>query len=137
VADAATLDAFREAVDDDFDAAGGLAVVFDAVREGNRLLDSGQDASGLAAAVAEIVGVLGLAPDAPEIDDLEAALGALGERFGVSGSDPAGMVDALVTHRTESRDARDWATADAVRDALAEIGIVVEDGPDGSRWHRG
>jgi cysteinyl-tRNA synthetase len=137
VADAAALDAFREAMDDDFDAAGGLAVVFDAVREGNRLLDSGQDASGLAAAVAEIVGVLGLAPDAPEIDDLEAALGTLGERFGVSGSDPAGMVDALVTHRTESRDARDWATADAVRDALAEIGIVVEDGPDGSRWHRG
>ena len=137
VADAATLDAFREAMDDDFDAAGGLAVVFEAVREGNRRLDAGEDASGLAAAVAEIVDVLGLAPDGPDIDDLSAALGEMGERFGVAGDGPVEMVDALVAHRTSSRDTRDWATADAVRDALAEIGIIVEDGPDGSRWHRG
>jgi cysteinyl-tRNA synthetase len=39
--------------------------------------------------------------------------------------------------RSAARDAGDWATADAVRDALAAIGIVVEDVAGGSRWHRG
>ena len=51
---------FQAALEDDFDVAGGLGVVFDTVREGNRLLDSGEDAGPLVAAYDEMMTVLGL-----------------------------------------------------------------------------
>ena len=135
-ADAATLDAFAQAMDTDFDTAGGLAALFEAVREGNRRLDAGEDATPLVAAFDEIVGVFGLAEEAVALDDLAGALGDLASEFGVAEADPATIVDALVARRTAARAAREWATADSIRDALAGVDIVIEDVRDGSRWHR-
>jgi cysteinyl-tRNA synthetase len=45
-------------------------------------------------------------------------------------------ISALVLARTEARAARDWAESDRIRDELAGRGIVLEDGPDGTRWRR-
>ncbi|MDQ3782023.1 MAG: cysteine--tRNA ligase, partial [Actinomycetota bacterium] len=77
-ADPATVAAFRSAMDDDFDAAGGLGVLFEAVRTGNRLLDADEDASALVAAYDELVQLLGLGEVGGGIDDLAEPLGALG-----------------------------------------------------------
>jgi hypothetical protein len=60
-------------------------------------------------------------------DPIEAAA----ETAGVSGA----LVDSLLTFRSELRAAKQWAFADRIRDALATASIVVEDTPEGSRWH--
>ena len=58
-----------------------------------------------------------------------------------AGADPAAqealdaLVARLVEQRTAARAAKDWQAADTIRDQLAAAGIVVEDGPDGARWH--
>jgi cysteinyl-tRNA synthetase len=48
-----------------------------------------------------------------------------------------GLLHILVELRQEARQARDWAKADAIRDRLAEMGVTLEDGPDGTRWRLG
>lgn len=47
--------------------------------------------------------------------------------------DPA-QVELLIKARREARDNRDWAEADRLRDELTNMGVVLEDGPDGTRW---
>jgi len=49
-------------------------------------------------------------------------------------SDP--RIDGLLAERDQARAARDFATADRIRDALAAEGIEIEDTPDGPVWHR-
>ena len=44
------------------------------------------------------------------------------------------LVQMLITSREEARQARDWAKADAIRDSLLDMGISLEDGPQGTRW---
>ena len=134
--DGAVLDAFRTAMDDDFNTAGGLGVLFDAVREGNRLLDSGEDAGPIAAAFDEITMVLAIDEPTASLADVAGAVAAIAERVGVSGGTAEDLVAALIRHRTEARAGRDFATADLVRRELAATGIVLEDGADGTTWHR-
>jgi cysteinyl-tRNA synthetase len=45
-----------------------------------------------------------------------------------------GLVRMLIDIRQEARQSRDWARADAIRDELQDMNIVLEDGPDGTRW---
>ncbi len=131
-----TIAAFRAAMEDDIDVAGGLAALFDAVREGNRRLDAGESAEEYLAAYDEIVEVFGLAEQEKGLDDIAGGLAAVGARFGVDGISNGALIDALLARRAEARSNKDWATGDAIRDGLAELGIFVEDGADGSAWHR-
>jgi cysteinyl-tRNA synthetase len=134
--DAAAIGAFTEAMDDDFNTARALAVLFDAVREGNRHLDSGEDAGPHLAAFEEIVGVLGLAESRSGLSDLADGIVGLAGEFGVDAEGAEEAVEGLVARRTAARDSRDWQTADAIRDRLAAAGVVLEDGDDGTTWHR-
>jgi cysteinyl-tRNA synthetase len=127
---------FSEAMDDDFNTAGALAVLFDIVRYGNRRLDAGEDAGGLAAAFDEIAGVLGFSGSAVSIEDLAGPLAELAAEFGVEPGPAAEIVEVLVARRNDARAGRDWAAADAIRDRLAAIGLLLEDRPDGTNWHR-
>jgi cysteinyl-tRNA synthetase len=118
--DEVVLDRFREAMDADFGTPEAIGVLFDAVREANRLLDAAEPAAGVVAAVDEIVEVLGIRPS---------------ERR-ASGGPSDYEVNALVSARNEARSARNFAEADRIRDELAGMGIVIEDGAGGTRWHR-
>lgn len=45
-------------------------------------------------------------------------------------------IEALIKARLEARQAKDWAAADAARNRLTEMGIILEDGPQGTTWRR-
>ena len=132
--DPEALERFREAMDDDFGTPQAVSLLFDLVREGNRILDSGGDASDLAGAVAVIVDVLGIddarGPTAGDFDVSEVA-----ERFGVDGRG-VDAIEALVELRNRARAEKRFDEADAIREALASVGVLLEDGPDGTRWLR-
>lgn len=80
--------------------------------------------------------------DSPDLDNAAATFRALiarlGEQAEVGSRDPreavAPFVEALLELRARARAARDWVTADVVRDRLAAAGVEVRDGPDGSEW---
>ena len=80
--------------------------------------------------------------DSPDLDNASATLRSLIARLGERaerGQDGGRerlvpLVDALLDLRARARDARDWATADLIRDRLAEAGVEVRDGSDGPAW---
>ncbi|KRF09400.1 cysteine--tRNA ligase [Arthrobacter sp. Soil782] len=119
-------EAFTEAMDEDLNVPRALAVLHETVRAGNSALAHKDDdgSARAAAAVTAMTAALGL-------DD---ARSAEGNRE----SPEHGALDALIrsqlSERASARAARDWARADAIRDALAGAGVVVEDSPDGARW---
>ncbi len=125
---AALPGAFVAAMDDDLAVPSALAVVHEAVTEGNSALASGDVAGAAkhAAAVRAMMAVLGLDP--------------LAEHWSGAGTDTSlrPVVDALVTvalrQRQAARERKDFAAADAIRDGLADAGIAVEDTPRGPRW---
>jgi cysteinyl-tRNA synthetase len=121
---------FEAAMDDDFNTPEALAVMFDLVREINRVRP--QDESGAAALGAELRrlgAILGILQEDPE-----AYL-----RGGGSGNDEFddSVIEQLIQQRLDARTARQWAEADRIRDQLKEQGILLEDGPDGTSWRRG
>ncbi|MFP3881703.1 MAG: cysteine--tRNA ligase [Actinomycetota bacterium] len=120
--DPAAIERFTRAMDEDFGTPQAVSLMFDLIREGNRVLDDGGDASALAGAVETIVEVLGL-DDADEAPKAAASL-----------SD--GEIEALVAERDEARAERDFVRADEIRDRLAAAGVTIEDGPHGTRWLR-
>ncbi|MEX1043317.1 MAG: cysteine--tRNA ligase [Acidimicrobiia bacterium] len=137
VPDADVMARFVEKMDDDFATPEAISVLFDAVRDANRGLDAGDDIAGVVAAVHEISDLLGLRAPTTGLDDLAGAIEDLAGRIGVAGGDDAeGTLDLLLARRGTARAERDFATSDAIRDGLAEIGIVVEDTADGARWNR-
>jgi cysteinyl-tRNA synthetase len=120
--DPTSLQRFTEVMDEDFGTPQAVSLMFDLIREGNRLVDEGGDASALAGAVEVIVGVLGL-------DD--ASLPALS-----SGGLSDEEIKSLVEQRNLARAERRFADADDIRDRLGKAGVTIEDGPRGSRWLR-
>ena len=120
---------FREAMDDDLGVSGALAVIHEAVRTGNTALDDGdhEDAAAVARVVIAMTDVLGVNP-------LDPAWSASDS----SAADALASLDSLVkerlTARAHARAARDYDTADAIRDELAAAGIALEDTAAGARW---
>ncbi len=125
---------FAAALDDDLASQEAIAVLFDLVREGNRLIDAGESAAAMAGAYDVMVGVLGLTEEkATAIPD---GLAPLLASQGIGADDLDSAMAALIEVRADARSAKDWATADAIRDGLATAGITIEDTADGARWYR-
>jgi cysteinyl-tRNA synthetase len=131
--DPEALERFIRVMDDDFSTPEAVSLLFDLVRMGNRVLDEGSDVSALAGAVEVIVEVLGL----DEASSVEASLdlGDLASRFGIDVSGEA-LIDALIGLRDAARADGRYEEADMIRGALDQVGVVLEDGPDGTRWLR-
>ncbi|MBT1166444.1 cysteine--tRNA ligase [Bifidobacterium simiarum] len=131
---------FVTAMNDDVNVAGATAAIFTAVRNGNTLLSKLDDAADSAAAKAEVRSVLVSVRamlDTLGLDPLAPQWVSSGDVNG-EGSKEHEVLDALISEqleaRAQARKDRDFAKADAIRDALAAAGIAIEDGPSGSVW---
>ncbi|HOX46335.1 MAG TPA: cysteine--tRNA ligase [Myxococcota bacterium] len=132
------LPRFREAMDDDFNAAVGLAVLADATRLVNEVLDNKEGhAAGLVTSTAqrlreaidtmgEVLGILRCPP--------EDALCCLRDRCLACRGLDAAAIDRLVEERTAARKAKDFARADALRKQLGELGVELMDSGKGTSW---
>ena len=130
-------DAFAAKMDDDLAVPQALAQIHERVREGNKLLEGKLDGTKRAellkigGEIRAMAAVLGVDPFSETwLESTKAVAG---------GSDAAmGALDVLVkselARRAEARATKDWATADEVRDRLAEAGIEVTDTADGAKW---
>ncbi len=117
--------AFYAAMDDDFNTPEAFSVLFEMVKEINRQKFEDPDAANqLAALLVKLGGILGLLQSSPE-EFL---------RGNVAAEVDAQKVDQLIAAREQARGDKDWATADRIRDQLAEMKVVVEDGAGGSGW---
>jgi cysteinyl-tRNA synthetase len=124
---------FEQAMDDDLSTPAAVAAVYDAVREGNRLLAAG-DSPALrraAGSVRAMLAVLGLDPYDPHWSAGGPAGQGRGDRLTTA---VEALVGSLLEQRAAARAARDFATADAIRDRLKAAGIELEDTPQGPRW---
>ena len=118
---------FRQAMDDDFNTPEAYSVLFELAREVNRLKGEGSAlAAGLAGRLRELAGVLGLLGQDPEAF-FQGNAGA---------DDEVAEIEALIKARNDARAAKDWPAADAARNRLNELGIVLEDGAQGTTWRR-
>jgi cysteinyl-tRNA synthetase len=119
---------FVEAMDDDFNAPGGLAVLHELTREVNTLLNSEQVVGQTVLAAIdktyrELGGaVLGIVPD-------EAASAGAG-----SAEREDGLIRLLIDLRAQARAGKDFAKADLIRNQLAALGVTLEDRADGTVW---
>ena len=130
--------AFAEAMNDDLGTPKAVAALFEAVRSlnGASLAADGDEqeyAIWYAATVQQLrnmLAVFGLDPSAPEWAHL--GTGSSGRLEPVVD----GLVQAMLTQRSEARARKDWAAADAIRDQLAALGLKITDTPEGATWTR-
>ena len=121
-------------MDDDFNTRVAIVEIQSVVRVLRGLLDSNDLEEGVSAVVgwlSEFAGeVLGLLPDEGSI----ATMMKEGKR---ARSEVAERVEALLSKREYARDTKDWGAADAIRDELSAMGVIVEDGSEGPTWRLG
>ena len=127
----ALLIRFREAMDDDCNTARALGVVFETIRELNRVLDAGQTTT-LAFTrrdLATVGAVLGIMNEPPAL---------FLEKRKQRGLEQTQLtpqaIEQLISERSAARTARDFKRADAIRAQLAEQGVILQDGPAGTTW---
>lgn len=129
---------FRLAMDDDFNSAKGIGLLFEAVRSINRTLDTAAESGSRSnqnqiaasdAAIRKIGEVLGILAETPDRYFEKKRLSAIADQ----GIDPA-WVEQKIADRTAARKAKDFATADKIRDELNTYGIWIEDRPEGTVW---
>jgi len=108
---------FIEAMDDDFNSAQALAVLFDLVREINRAHSEGFDVEEAQQSLLELASILGLT-----LEEREVKL------------DAGPFIELLILIRNELREKKQWQLADRIRSSLKELGIALEDTPQGTIW---
>ena len=113
---------FHAAMDDDFNTPVAIAVLFDLVRDLNKA--SGEEQAALAGQLRYLAGVLGCLQSDPQ-SFLQSGAG-----------DEVEWIEEMIQKRLEAKKAKDFTTADAVRDELVAKGIVLKDGPEGTTWSK-
>jgi len=110
-------------MDDDFNTAGALSHLFELVRAINQARDAG-------------VGDRALTEAQSSLRSLASVLGLKLKDKDEESQPAAPFVDLLLEVREEMRQAKQWAVADRIRDRLAELGVLIEDGKGGTTWRR-
>ncbi len=113
---------FIEAMDDDLNTADGIAALFELVKDINLMLQDGTATKGTILVGQQL------------FDELTDVLGFCYERQ--TDSDDDAEIEALIEARTAARKEKNWAEADRIRDELKARNIVLEDTPQGVKWHR-
>jgi cysteinyl-tRNA synthetase len=118
--------AFAEHIRSDVNTAAALGVIFDLVRALNSAIDAGELKSGDADLVREA------------FRGFDRVLGVLSLRRAEDATPPIPQaeIDAGIQARQEARRKRDFAEADRIRQELLDKGVILEDGPQGTRWKR-
>ena len=114
-------DEFKAGMEDDLNTADALAALFNLVRDINTYIASSAEKTGIEACI-------------KTFDTLTYVLGLVYNR---GNQTIDSEVEDLIAKRTEARKAKDFKTADAIRDKLKEMGITLEDTPQGVKWSRG
>ncbi len=119
-------EAFTSALQNDLNTAAGLAALFDLVKSGNAAIDAGK----VSAADARLV--------RSTIDDLDRVLGVVSLRRAEDERPPIPVdeIERMIEERKTAKQRRDFAEADRIRTSLAERGVLLEDGPSGTRWKK-
>lgn len=115
-------DKFIEAMEDDLNTGEALGAVFELVRDINTNVNDGIQSKALVEYAIKV------------FDELMDVLGLLYNRK--AGSSLDDEIEALIAARNEARKNKNWAEADRIRDELKAQGIVLEDTPQGVKWHR-
>jgi len=117
---------FIDAMDDDFNSPEALAVLFELAKELNiAKTNEPEVAANLAGILVKLAEVLGILQSDPS-DYFQ----------GNQGDDEVAEIEALIARRNQARADKNWADADAARDALTALGVVIEDGPNGTTWRK-
>ncbi len=111
--------AFREAMDDDLNIASALGGIFSLLPEINRLQDENMLSSEGASTVRNF------------LDSIDTVLGVI-----VQEEECNSEIEQLMADRQAARESKDWSEADRIRDRIKQLGYVIEDSPDGPRYHR-
>jgi len=111
---------FTESMDDDFNAAQAIAVLFELAREINRAREEGLDVAQAQDTLAELARVLGFTLEEPAKPLLHAGP----------------FIELLISVRNDLRQAKEWQLADKIRSQLVELGITLEDTSSGTDWKR-
>ncbi|WP_395344206.1 cysteine--tRNA ligase [Ningiella sp. W23] len=121
------LERFEAAMNDDFNMPVAFSVLFDVAKELNKLDRVSDSAVRLASILKRLGAILGILQSDPD-----AYLQGAGEQD----DDFAAKVDALIAKRNQARSDKDWPQADAARDELTALGVVLEDGAAGTTWRK-
>ena len=133
---------FEASMDDDFNTAGAVAAYFQLVSEANTYLDEvggAADAEACTACAAGIAGafsVLGVGLREPKEELPVGLLGVAAGLVAYTGDDVDEAAERILAARAEARAAKNWELADAIRDQLRDMGLVIEDTAAGSRLKR-
>ncbi|MFC3033978.1 cysteine--tRNA ligase [Pseudoalteromonas fenneropenaei] len=117
---------FEAAMNDDFNTPEALPVIFELAKEVNRLKEEEPAKAGeVAYILVQLAAVLGIAQRDPE-SFLQ----------GEQDADEVAKIEALIEQRRTARANKDWAAADAARDALNALGVVLEDSAGKTTWRK-
>jgi len=125
---------FCESMNDDFNSARAIAVIFDAVRQANRHMDGKEkidlpDLASIRSVIVKMGNVLGLLNQSPEGYFASQKTAAL-EKQALDTQ----LVEELIHERETARKNKDWSKADEIRDRLAQMNVVIEDRAEGTVW---
>ena len=124
----AIADEFAAAMNDDLAVPAALAVISELVRDGNNA-STAKDSATLAIKAAQVRGALSVLGCDPWDSAWINSDSGLDEVI-------SGLVTTLLAEREEARARKDFASADRIRDRITELGLTLEDTPDGPRWSR-
>jgi len=111
---------FVEAMDDDFNTAQAIAALFELAKEINRAAEQGANLTAAQHTLLKLAGILGL---------------TLKEKTQPT-ADAEALISLLVSIRDDLRENHQWQLADRIRNGLADLGVILEDGPQETRWRR-